>query len=209
MVKKTINWKTKGMNRDTSVSAFSPEFAFENRNLRLSTNEGNTMMSWVNERGTKKLLLDIDLNGFNTFNETGIEGITIGTASLNHKLILFTVDESKSKENCYIYELWKSDEEDYDLKGKILYRGNLEFDTKHPIETLVSYESESIQKVYWTDGKNQPRVINIASDKSSKPLKDFSFDFVPEIQLKEEVKVTKIFGAGEFPAGKGHRTKRI
>lgn len=54
MAKKYINWKTKGMNRDMSVSAFNPEFAFENHNLRLATNEGNTMMSWVNERGTKR-----------------------------------------------------------------------------------------------------------------------------------------------------------
>ena len=59
MAKKYINWKTKGMNRDMSVSAFNPEFAFENVNLRLATNEGNTMMSWVNERGTKKMTLNI------------------------------------------------------------------------------------------------------------------------------------------------------
>ena len=59
MAKKYINWKTKGMNRDMSVSAFNPEFAFENVKLRLVTNEGNTMMSWVNERGTKKMTLHV------------------------------------------------------------------------------------------------------------------------------------------------------
>ena len=52
MARKIAGWKTKGMNRDLSVSAFNPEFAFENRNLRLSANEGNTTLSWVNERGT-------------------------------------------------------------------------------------------------------------------------------------------------------------
>ena len=51
-MKKQTSWKTRGMNRDLSVSAFSPEFSFENMNLRLSTNEGNTLMSWVNEKGT-------------------------------------------------------------------------------------------------------------------------------------------------------------
>ena len=39
MAQKLIGWKTKGMNRDMSVSAFNPEFAFENINVRLSTNE--------------------------------------------------------------------------------------------------------------------------------------------------------------------------
>jgi hypothetical protein len=50
-------WKTKGMNKDLSVSSFSPEFAFENMNLRLSTGEANTMLSWVNEKGTAELSL--------------------------------------------------------------------------------------------------------------------------------------------------------
>ena len=54
MAKKITGWKTKGMNRDLSVSAFNPEFSFENMNLRLSTNEGNTLLSWVNEKGTQQ-----------------------------------------------------------------------------------------------------------------------------------------------------------
>ena len=51
MAKKQILFKTKGMNRDLSVSAFNPEFVYENRNLRLSTAENNTLLSWVNEKG--------------------------------------------------------------------------------------------------------------------------------------------------------------
>lgn len=204
MAKKYINWKTKGMNRDMSVSAFNPEFAFENHNLRLSTNEGNTMMSWVNERGPKKLNLHIDTKPWSSDESSGkyvnsIVGTPLGTAVLNHQLILFTVDSSR---NCYIYVFKESDNSDWDLTGRILYKGNLEFSTDYPIETLVSYESENIQKVYWTDNKNQPRVINIASSMDkTKNYNDSSFDFVQELALKEEVKVAKIFGSGEFPAG--------
>ena len=36
MGKKQMLFKTKGMNKDLSVSAFNPEFSFDNRNLRLS-----------------------------------------------------------------------------------------------------------------------------------------------------------------------------
>ena len=57
MAKKQTSWRTRGMNRDLSVSAFSPEFSFENMNLRLSTNEGNTLMSWVNMKGTASIKL--------------------------------------------------------------------------------------------------------------------------------------------------------
>lgn len=204
MAKKYINWKTKGMNRDMSVSAFNPEFAFENINLRLATNEGNTMMSWVNERGPKELKLHIDTKPWSSDESSGkyvnsIVGTPLGTAVLNHQLVLFTIDSNK---NCYIYVFKESDNSDWDLTGRILYKGNLGFSTDYPIETLVSYESENIQKVYWTDNKNQPRVINIASSMDkTKNYNDSSFDFVQELALKEEVKVAKIFGSGEFPAG--------
>ena len=204
MTKKYINWKTKGMNRDMSVSAFNPEFAFENHNLRLATNEGNTMMSWVNERGPKELVLHIDTKPWATEesddrNTDSIVGTPIGTAVLNHKLVIFTVGGSDS----YIYVFKESDNPIWNLTGKLLYKGNLGFSTDYPIETLVSYESENIQKVYWTDNKNQPRVINIASamDYKTEKYNDSSFDFVQELALKEEVYVTKLYGAGEFPPG--------
>ena len=200
MAKKYINWKTKGMNRDMSVSAFNPEFAFENVNLRLATNEGNTMMSWVNERGTKELRLSIEKDAFydKIDSETTIEGSTIGTAIINHKLVVFTTG---TYDNIYVFK--KSNETEYDYKGIALYSGKLGFSIDRPIETLVSYESENIQKVYWTDNKNQPRVINVAIQGYSDLTRynDYSFDFVPELSLNEEVKVTKLFGSGEFPSG--------
>lgn len=208
MAKKYINWKTKGMNRDMSVSAFNPEFAFENHNLRLATNEGNTMMSWVNERGPKELKLHIDTKPWSSEESddryaNGIVGTPLGTAVLNHKLVLFTVEYGKPDTYSYIYVFKETDNSDWDLTGKILYKGNLGFSTDYPIETLVSYESENIQKVYWTDNKNQPRVINIASsmDYKTKSYNDSSFDFVQELILKEKVEIIKYFGSGEFPAG--------
>lgn len=202
------------MNKDMSVSAFNPEFAFENLNIRLATNEGNTMMSWVNERGPKKLRLRVDTKPWTTenidgryisnvdeqtneiTNKTVITGIPIGTAVLNHKLVLFTVSD-------YIYVFEKSKDEKYDLEGKVLYFDSLGFNPNYPIETVVSYESENIQKVYWTDGLNQPRVINIAPSMDYKTNKyiSSSFDFVPELVLKETVSVSKMYGAGEFPPG--------
>lgn len=203
MAKKLISWKTKGMNRDVSVSAFNPEFAFENINLRLSTNEGNTMMSWVNEKGPKEMKLKIDTLSLGTSNADSrytdtIAGVAIGTAILNHQLVIFTKDGEDQYDDCYIYVLKASNVDTIDFEGIVLYRGTLKFDVKHPIETLVSYESENIQKVYWTDGLNQPRVVNIANIKK---YNDSSFDFVQELALDEEVSVTKIFGSGEFPAG--------
>ena len=71
---------------------------------------------------------------------------------------------------------------------------------KHPIETLTFYENEEIQKVYWTDGINQPRMINIARE-TTYP-NNWQFDFIKNLKLREKVTVTKQQGgAGQFPPG--------
>ena len=185
-----MTWKTKGMNQDISVSAFNPEFSFENMNLRLSTNEGNTQMSWVNERGTQQIIL-LDSDG----NDAVVEGITIGTALINHCLVLFTTGASSSTPD-HIYLLTTDTSGAFILTE--LYAGNLDFDIVYPLETLVSYESDLSQKVYWTDGHNQLRLLNIAGH--IRPYSgegvDFQFDFIPELQLNEKVHVAKLFGSG-------------
>ena len=207
------------MNRDLSVSAFNPEFAFENRNLRLSTNENNTMLSWVNEKGTEEVKVQARCYkrvGADKIwqNEVSINGQVIGTAVLNHQLILFTHGEGENGFNDRIYSLRVVDSAGTSLAGTVLFYGNLNFAIENPIETLVSYESENIQKVYWTDKRNQPRVINIAAedatlikwsrdrmDGDSSTITTF-FDFVRTLKLNEEVYVKKITGAsGMFPAG--------
>jgi hypothetical protein len=40
----------------------------------------------------------------------------------------------------------------------------LGFRLNNLIDAIPYYETELIQKVYWIDGINQPRVINIVSD---------------------------------------------
>lgn len=204
MAKKLSGWKTKGMNRDLSVSAFNPEFAFENMNLRLATNENNTLLSWVNERGTAPITL-VDENWVTDNHDTprcktSIEGTPIGTAVLNHQLVLFTHAEDKDR----IYVIKYKDSSVPNMKALLLYEESLSFDVNHPLETLVSYESETVQKVYWVDGINQPRVVNIKGDYTVngdyKP--SFIFDFVPELQLNEDVTVLKKIGAnGMFASG--------
>lgn len=82
----------------------------------------------------------------------------------------------------------------------ILYNGNLGFSTSYPIEAIASYENNNIQKVYWTDGHNQPRVINIVGTIIENL--DSQFDFVRELQLNEKVTIQKQLGAaGSFAPG--------
>lgn len=99
-----------------------------------------------------------------------------------------------------IYKLWFNNGV---LTGKRLFRGNLGFNYKHPIETISFYENADIRKVYWTDGLNQPRVINIAaaSDIVSKWNTD-SFNFVRTLSLNEEITIERnIVANGSFAPG--------
>ena len=227
MGKKITGFKTKGMNRDLSVSAFNPEFSFENINLRLSTNEGNTMLSWVNERGPLQLsTVNVEYwskGGVDVYEDphdeswthhaagtetVSIQGTPIGTAVLNRQLVLFTHNKVEVNNEIagpdFIYVLVYFEglniPEKTKMSVKELYKGNLNFSIDYPLETLVSYEAEHIQKVYWTDGINQPRIINIEEDYTGKPAS--TFDFVPELQLGEEVTIERnVSSGGAFPPG--------
>ena len=202
MAKKVTAWKTKGMNQDLSVSAFNPEFAFENMNLRLSTTENNTLMSWVNEKGTELITLS---------DNAKILGTPVGTAVLNQYLAIFTHWEKISNNSVadkkdYIYRLeYDKSQETPTMTVNELYSADLGFDINHPLETLVSYEAEHIQKVYWVDGINQPRVINIAPSNDAQ-LATWSnsnttcFDFVSSFN-GGSISVEKNSSGGMFAPG--------
>lgn len=202
-MKKQVGFKTRGMNRDLSVSAFNPEFSFENMNLRLSTAEGNTMLSWVNEKGTAPMkYYNADQHTYPTID---LMGVAIGTAVINNTLIVFTAGNTVEEDEQevypdHIYKLNFTNKSQHLMEWECLYRGDLKFDAAHPLETHVSYETDDVQKVYFTDNKNQPRVINIAGE--IKDNIDTQFDFIPAVQLEESVAITQnMQGGGLFAPG--------
>lgn len=201
-MQKQVIFKTKGMQRDLSASAFNSGYSYENKNVRVMPTDESTLLSLINERGNKKS----SIAGVGDY----IKGIPIGQALINDELIIFTCG---GKSSLYtdmsaedldtedrIYKLWFNNGA---LTGKILFRGDLGFNYKHPIETISFYENTDIRKVYWTDGLNQPRVINIAaaSDVVSKWDTD-SFNFVRTLSLNEKVAIERnIVANGSFAPG--------
>lgn len=189
-MRREVKYKIKGMTKDYSNSAFSPEFSFDNRNIRITTLEGNTTLSIVNEKGTKQL-------NYTCYNKDGdIIGLDtiIGYCVVNNILVLFTTGDGDS-----IHKAVFEDEDSLEIKR--LFHGNLEFDFEHKIETLGIYENENNIKVYWVDGINQPRVINIADDPNNYTKN--SFDFVPKVSNigESDFIVTKNYSIGTFPSG--------
>lgn len=181
-----------GMQRELSISKHKPEFLWDAHNVRLTAREGDTMLSITNERGTSEI------------SNVSFKGKFLGYCVLDDYLVVFTADIDNNTD--YIYRIDKNK----NYEQVILYEGNLGFSSNHPIETLGVYENEFIQKVYWVDGFNQPRVINITKnallnktvEEVAKSYNSSSFNFVPELKLEEVVNVTKeSSSSGMFPAG--------
>lgn len=125
-----------------------------------------------------------------------IRGKTLGSCVLNDFLVLFTHDESADR----IYRMGKPNDISKISNTVILFEGNLNFSNNNKIQTLPFYENESIQKVYWIDGINQPRVINIA-DTSYNDMNPQQFDFIQKLELNEIVTIEKQYGSGSFKSG--------
>ena len=168
MTPKATSHVIQGMQKDTSKSKVGKEFAFNNHNIRITAREDNTLLTITNEKGTRRY--------------ANFSGTYLGHCVLQDQLVLFYKNEDK--DYISVYDGMTLTE---------LYIGNLNFSLNNTLETLGVYENERIQKVYWVDGINQPRVINI---KASKEVKskwvDSSFDFVPELELKEDVYVEPV-----------------
>lgn len=179
MTPKATSHVIQGMQKDTSKSKLSKEFAFDAKNIRITAREGNTLLTITNEKGTKYC--------------HGLFGYYLGHCVLNNQLVLFTTtpEAEKTKDHIFLY--------DSNFEQTSLYHGNLNFNVNNPLETLGVYENEDIQKVYWVDGINQPRVINIKGDKSK--FSDSFFDFVPELKLEETVEVEAITNSSLFAPG--------
>lgn len=200
-MKKQAIYTMGGMNRDTSPLLTPKNFVYENRNIRLVSDIEKTTLSAVTERGTKVVALT---------GQRYIPGTIIGATTIGDYLLVFSVDESSELYKDYIIRFNISGDV---LYGKVLYKGRanvgsvpasdkleLGFSTEHPIETISYYENEALIKVYWTDNYNRPRVINILEEDLD-GLDSTSFDFVLELNAREDVIIEDDNISGEFPSG--------
>lgn len=179
MQKKLFSILPRGISQDLSV-AQTKNTAFSMQNIRITTTEEGTNLCLVNEKGNSEVLY------FN-LNDT-----ILGVCTLNKYVVVF----AKRNETDYIYRLEYNDNKQF--ASTVLFSGNLNFST--PIQCIGIYETEDIQKVYWVDGINQPRVINIVSTNINSNS-NTQFDFVRELQLNEKVKITKLNTGGSFHSG--------
>lgn len=176
-----------GMQRDMSIAKHPSSFLYDAHNIRLTARGEDTLLTITNERGP-------------SYAGVEIKGTYLGHCLLGKYLTVFStggLEENDDTLRDYITRIDLSTKE-----SVVLYKGNLEFDIEHPIETVGSYENSDIQKVYWTDGKNQPRLINIVDNNIRPTDCDTQFDFIRELSLQEDVTIQKQLGSsGSFAPG--------
>lgn len=201
-----------GLRRDNHQIRQESKFLWDALNIRLTNRDDSTLLSLTNERGTT---------------ETGItlQAYYVGHCIVGEYLVIFTAEEDGGLS--YIYRIKKTNK---GFEYVILFQGDLYLSPYNPIQTLGYYENSLIQKVYWVDGVNQPRMINIAKPElvipqdvldmgsmngvnlsvvdESSPLYPYlpmylesSFDFTRTIDLHESIYVNKIQGYGQFSPG--------
>lgn len=184
-------FKVKGMQRDASMANANGEFAYEILNMRLMPAEDLSGFSLTNEKGTTEVI-------------TGIKGQVIGQCPTNDSLVVFTTSATYNENDVrtggldYIYEIYQTPEGYWDGGSSPLYEGDLNFHVDKHIEALFNYETEDIQKVYWIDGINQLRCINLVGE--IQEGNDQQFDSVKEINSLPSVEIERVIG-GSFTAG--------
>lgn len=187
----------KGMMQDSSPSKASPEYAVDAQNIRITARENTSLLSVVNEKGNSKVPLK-NKDG----SEASTTGTYIGSAVLNQYFVLFT-HVSDTVDNIYRLEKMKDSSNKEYFELVLLFTGNLNLSSSSPIETQSIFENADIQKVYWTDGINQPRMINIVASDSVRALwTNTSFDFTRKLKLQESVSISRnLVANGVFAPG--------
>lgn len=180
MTPKVAEFLNLGMRRDVADSKVSNDHVYENYNVRIDTNDGDTTFSATNERG-------------NLNKGVQIPGTILGVCELLDGVVIFSTNT-----NDYITYIKRSNDT-YSIEKQ--YVGDLNFSNVQFLDSIVDYETDNVTKVYWVDGINQPRVITLQENWNE--YDDTSFDFVPEIDKFPHVYIEKehTSGVGIFKAG--------
>ena len=210
---KAINTFTGGIDQDTSVNKVDNKHYFDAQNLRIITNDpltngalssviGNTEALLFNANdviiGVCKIKNSYDINAgdstlFFCYNSSG-----------NHSIYLLEGDAAKIDITTPInmdalYRTVGS------YRAGYLYRGSdLNFLSTYKIQAEARYESSDIRKVYWVDGVNPIRYMNIDNAitlaLASTPIDSaILFDITPEAELVSPS--TSIIKGGNYKAG--------
>lgn len=161
-------------------------FATHIQNMRLVADGDTPSLVLANEKGTKKITLTQE-----------ILGDILGSCTLETCFIVFTISENEEiKDRIYKISLDPYNEDS--LKVDCLYAGDLNFSKENPIQAIPLVETSELQKVYWCDGRNLLRQINVNT--TPQDANEFtsidSFSNRGELDLNETMEIENIPNSG-------------
>lgn len=174
---------TNGMNQDAEVQAASPDTAYRLLNIKNQVIDGALQQALVNEKGTSLAL------------ESGISGTVKGYVQCTPDIIVLFVSNGSVDS---IYKIEKG----VSFTVTKMAEGDFKFGTL--VQGVFCYENSNIQKVYWVDGVNQLRYINIAdfpNEGGTYITDSFYLDTSPAAEFNHHITVERLSGGGAFTAG--------
>lgn len=229
-MQKQVQYIIKGMNRDMTVSKFPADHSFENKNIRITQREGQTLLSITNEKGPEEFLMTWDSRVIYANNTTlsgscVINGKILGHCVIRQYLVLFvrrddhTMVGNRAQFTDSIYRidietgtvvvlLQTVSYEDLSMVNEVFTSG-LNFGDN--VQALGLYENDNIIKVYFVDGRNQNRVINIVDPIRLKDNGNNTFtnsftandlNFIPLQSFGEDISIERVDSSnGVFAPG--------
>ncbi len=220
MIKKIRN-SYSGINQDISPSKLEKGLYHEAYNMKLTPVEGASFGALSNVIGNKlsnnipspviqKTVNTIEVNGKTElyYNSQEVEDLPaisgvqkyIGHTESKNGIVIFSTDDNGF--DC-IWEL--VDVQDAPTL-KLKYCRNLAFSSQFPIQAVYNYENDKTEKVYWADGNNMLRFINLGQSIAngySLELIDLPASSVNSRSEFESVQpsVTEAGGGGTHTAG--------
>ena len=200
-----------GMNKDTAYDTIQSSLYIDAKDIRITTTSGESFGAFTNIKGNVE---SFTIPNEGDFQSDPVQYWTadnpeiIGYTTIRNKIIFFVADDSNTQG--WIYEVQYDPATREILPGYPslkYYSSNLNFRKEWPIEALGRYESDVIQRVYWTDYNNYFRAINIA-DPDLVNLPSGQVDIFPDVEYTQPLLKT-ISGGGSLMSGEYQVSYRL
>lgn len=181
-----INTFIGGMNKDINPLFVSNKQYYDANNVRLDVNEDGTFASIINIRGTK-LAFTVPNTYKDYQNNTRFTAYQyiIGYTNINSDLYIFTTGRTPG-----VGYLWRVNYDEITDGSPTVYIITVipDLNINYKIKAFGRYESEKLQKIYWTDNNNYFRYINAYNPNTYAIEFDVNHvDVVPNVTLSSPI----------------------
>jgi hypothetical protein len=196
-----------GLNKDTAYDSIPANQYIDAKDIRITTTTGESQGAYTNIKGNT-LSFSIPTTGtFNGSSWSALNPEVIGHTTIRNRIVVLVADDSDTKGWIYVVE--------YDPATKVVlpgfpelkyYNPNFQFKKAWPIEVLGRFESNCMQRVYWSDYNNFFRSLNL-EDPNIDTLTVGEIDLFPSVQYYTPL--IKVIASGSLLTGKWQFAYRL